>query len=357
MRILISMTAASAVLLLSACGSNHRPDSPDMLYRSATETDMLALPPDVSGMRDRQYIIPRAQGRLSRSSVLPSFDDIAFRRDGRLSWLELNLPVETLWPELVDFVGHQGLDIVENDSMTGLLTTDWVRPSSREPRDGMMQKLVGDKVVVDKSQMERYVIRLERSGDGRSQLFADYQIVHRDKRETRALEGNDDTVMSSQLLKEILIWIGVDESRAEGVLSSAEAAAIREGMQMVSSEQGDYLLLWGDYENLFNEVADISGDTLWRQEDADLGSGTVEVLVTEAVTPIEAPEEEPGFWASLLDKGQRDGTPMRLRFQMAEAGVYALDVIRSNDQIVTGEVAQQLLVHVRDSLLSARAAG
>ncbi|MDO6460277.1 outer membrane protein assembly factor BamC [Granulosicoccaceae sp. 1_MG-2023] len=354
MRSTLPVTLVLTATLLSACGSNHRPDSPDMLYRSATESEMLALPPDVSGMRERQYIIPRAQGRLSRSSVLPSAEDIVLRRDGRLTWLELNLPVETLWPELVAFVGNRGLEVERNDSLTGLLTTAWARPSSREPRDGLMQKLVGDKVIVDKSRMERYVIRLERNGDGASRLFADYQIVHRDKRDERGTEGNDDSMMSSQLLKDILIWVGVSEARADGVLSAEEAASIRAGMELVSNAQGEYLLLWGDYESWFDALADIPGETLWRTEDADADSGEVEIRVSEDLMPREEPLEEPGFWAKLTGKAGQEGTPLRLRFQMVEAGVYAVDVIRSDDRIVTGEVAQKLLRHARDELLQAR---
>ena len=357
MQKLIKGSICCSLLALAACGSNHRPDSPDMLYRSASEPAMLAVPPDVSGLRDRQYIIPRAQGRLSRSAVLPAFDDIVYRRDGQLSWLELNLPVETLWPELVAFVGQRGLEVIENNSLTGLLTTAWMRPTSREPRDGLMQKLIGDKVTIDKSRMERYVIRLERGDDGRSVLLANYQIVHRDEQDSRTVEGDDDKAMSSQLLKDILIWVGVEESRANGVLGETEAAAIRADMQLVSNEQGDYLLLWGDYEPLFEAVANVPGEALWKHEDADVDAGELEIVVDEAVMPRQESEDKPGFWASLLGKGDAQGTALRIRFQMAEAGVYALDIIRDNDQIVSGEIARRLLTQVRDGLLNVRQAG
>lgn len=353
---------AGLSLAVIACGSSYRPDSPDVRYRSAQSYETLQLPPDVAGARGQQYVIPDARSTfIARSDILPSSDSIVLRRDGDVSWLDIQLPVTDLWPELVAFVESRGMVLEQNNAMTGMLVTEWRQPQRRIDRSGIFQKLIGSKKNINKDEVERFAIRLERGDDNSSRLFARYNLFQ------KGLDGdkdawnykNDDELRSAELLSQILVWFGVSEQKVKGLISELDAKAIYQNVQLETRDELSYLLLWDDYESAFNRVKSATGKAGLVLEDDDINLGLIEAsgdmafLQTLKNRQNEILDNREGLFNSLgrmIDSGD-SGMALELRFLRVESGVYAVDVRDPEVGIIEGTAAKLILKSLRDALL------
>lgn len=358
----IVMIAGLSVGLI-ACGSSYRPDSPDVRYRSAQSYEALQLPPDVAGARGQQYVIPDARSAsIARSDVLPSSDSIVLRRDGAVSWLDIQLPVPRLWPELVAFVESRGMALEQNNSMTGMLVTQWVQPERRINRAGIFQKLIGSKKNTNKNEVERFAIRLERSGDNSSRVFARYNLLQKgfDGDKNAWAYENDDELRSAELLSQILVWFGVNEQKAKGLISELDAKAIHQNVQLETRDELSYLLLWDDYESAFNRVKNATEKAGLILEDDDINLGLIETSGDMAfLQKLKSRQNEildnrEGLFNSLgrmVDSLDDSGMALELRFLRVQSGVYAVDVRDPEIGIIEGAAAQLILRSLRDALL------
>ncbi len=346
-----------------SCGSSYRPDSPDVRYRNAQSYESLQLPPDVAGERGQQYVIPdERSASIARSDVLPSSDSIVLRREGAVSWLDIQLPVERLWPELVAFVASRGMAVKLNNSTTGMLVTKWVQPESRSDRSGIFQKLIGSKKTINKNEVERFAIRLERGEGNASRLFARYNLLKKGGEGDKDAWSyhNDDEMRSAELLSQILVWFGVEEQKAKGLLSELDAKALHQGVQLAIRDELSYLLLWDDYESAFNRVKTATGKTGLALEDDDINIGVIDAtgnmvfLESLKSRQDEILDNKQGLFNGLgrmIDSVGDSGMALELRFLRVESGVYAVDVRDPEVGIIEGAAAQLILKSLRDALL------
>lgn len=358
----VAITGISASLI--ACGSSYRPDSPDVRYRSAQSYEALQLPPDVAGARGQQYVIPDARSSsIARSDVLPSSDSIVLKRDGAVSWLDIQSPPTQLWPELVAFVESRGMALELNNATTGMLVTQWVQPERRTDRAGIFQKLIGAKKNINKDEIERFVIRLERTDNDSSRLFARYNLFQKGVEGDKAAwaYNNDDELRSSELLSQILLWFGVNEQKAKGMLSEMDAQAIHQNVQLETHDELSYLLLWDDYESAFDRIKNATDKAGLVLEDDDINIGLIEV--TGDMTYLQALksrqneilDSKEGLFNGLgrmVDSVGDSGMALELRFLRVESGVYAVDVRDPEIGIIEGAAAQLILKSLRDALLA-----
>lgn len=365
MSIQTKYTVIPLALLLSgltACANSYRPDSPDVRYKTAGEFQELQLPPDVSGSRDQLYVIPRGQSKIARSSVLPGAESVSFKRDGELGWLEVKVPVEKFWPELVAFVESEGYALAVNDSLAGILVTEWRQPRSITPRTGLMQKIFGDNHNIKRDEFERFVLRLERGDGDTSRLFANFNVYRNVKLVADANKSwefdNDDENRSAELLTRILTWIGIDEQQASQILSATDVLEIRAGVLLrTNEEKQSYLLIWDDYENAFKKVKKATSIIGFNVSDDDIDTGTIEAeadadyLDELKVEQAKRREENKGFFSGLFRKSSDQGVEIVLRLQRLESRVYALDVLDADTGRLDGEPARRILESIRDALI------
>lgn len=356
---------------LVACGGNrYRPDSPDVRYRSAQEYKKLQLPPDVEGVGQQQYVIPRGGSKISRSSVLPTISTAQFKREGAVSWLEIALTPDVLWPELVAFLDNAGYPLAVNDSSAGLMMTRWAQPIVREARDGILQTVLGDKRTVVDDELLRYALRLEHSEDGASsRLFARVsQYRKRDASEQGDDESNanpwqiidDDPEQSADLLNRILLWLGIEEQKSNEILSDTEVEEFHHHIHLTANDQRPYLLIWEDYETAFGRVRDAVDEVGFHISDDDVDTGVIEVVAdTDYLSEVRAAqekrrEENKGFFSGLASWFGGDEVPgaqLSLRLQRVESQVYAVDVVDRDTGAIENEPGQRVLAAVRDALI------
>jgi uncharacterized lipoprotein len=300
---------------------------------------------------------------------LPHLENIEFKRDGQLSWLELDIGVEAVWPELLAFVISEGLDIEVSDSLVGNIVTAWRSPSIIIPRSGVMQKMFGDKTKENTRLMERVVFRLERGNENNtSRLFTRLNVIKKGEHKNGEVDvasawahQNNDANKSSQILAKLMVFLGLSEAKANNILSELELQSIKHGLLLEHSEQGqDFLLIWDEYKTAFNKVAEgvsalgVKLDT----DDADdgvihlLGDSQLFAQLKGADLTAENTEGLTQQLQRLADLKNDKSLALSLNFHRVEPHVFAVELRDEKDKIMSGESARLLLDSIRSAIIA-----
>lgn len=249
-------------LLLGACASGR--EDPQIAYQEAESVESLIVPPDLTK--------PSAPGALNTSGsgsgaggssgVLPQFEGVRFVRSNSLAWLELdNVAPDQVFPRIEGFVRSQGLHVDQSDQTLGVVETGWAERYDNPPRGGLTGLFdyvlggFGDPVY------DRYQFQLERLDGGGSRVV----VVHRSAQEAAAepeervtgtggtgadlawQRGAGDPAVRAEMTKRLLVYLGMAEDRAAGVVARGQGAAAYGGpAQYYESDGGRAWILVAD---------------------------------------------------------------------------------------------------------------
>jgi len=284
--------AAGTITALTGCSALQSQNSPDVIYSTtAVEARALQVPPDLTDVSDaEQFVLPGTPGAaVTRNTLLPQFDNAVFVRDGGQSWLEFTQTPEDLWPLLLSFARAEGYRIDRTEPVAGLVVTQW-GTSSADGNTGLLGSLVagGEKV-------SRIAFRLERAG-AESRLFARSQSASKAAIESQ--ENTEDASWpasshnpenTSALLQRFLVFLGVEEQKARGILSEAQARAALDNATVRSNASGSELIINRSYRSSFNQllsvIQQLDGYTLTSSDDS-LGRIEVQDATTSVVLEL-----------------------------------------------------------------------
>ncbi len=341
-------------LLLGACASGR--EDPQIAYQEAESVESLTVPPDLTK--------PSAPGALSvadaggaggsatgNNGVLPQFEGVRFVRANSLAWLELdNVAPERVFPRIAGFVRSQGLQVDQSDRALGIVETDWAERYDNPPRGGLTGLFdslaggFGDPIY------DRYQFQLERTDGGGSRVV----VVHRSAQEVPA-EGDDrvtgtrgtgadlawqrgagDPAVRAEMTKRLLVYLGMAEDRAAGVVAQGRGAAASGGSaQYYESEGGRAWILVADtdlrrvFARVQEALKEIGADT----ERAALGERRIDL----GWTPPGSDETE----------GQARSLSVLLEKQ---DGAVAIRGGNADGRAVSGEVQKALLKELTESM-------
>lgn len=240
----------AAVLLLPAC-SFMESVTPDRRvdYKKAKTTEALEVPPDltasdlddtlvVSGVEpsgtatisdypgDRAAIPAAAAGR----QVLPEAPQVELERDGDTAWLVVQGEPAQVWPRVRDFWLQNGFLLELEDPQIGIMETSWAENRADIPTDpirSVLKKVIDP--VYSAATRDKYRVRLERGQRlGTTEIF----LTHRGMEEVVQGTPDEESVLwqprpsdpelEAEMLKRLMVSLGVQEQRAERLLASAE---------------------------------------------------------------------------------------------------------------------------------------
>jgi len=262
-----------AAVLLSACGSTKVSDYlPDqrLEYKKQREAgENLELPPDlIAGTFDdamdvpdlsgsatySEYVGERARRRQVAGSgdVLPEVKDIVLRREGDSRWLEIKTNPQQVWPRVVSFWREQGILLVEQDPVAGVMKTDWLENRAEIRRDFVTNVLrrVADGLYAT-STRDQYRVRIESGmAKGTTDLFLTHRgMEERLVRDTAGEAANtiwepagSDADKEAAMLRRLMVYLGVTEQRATTQLAQAAGRAAPKA-QLVEGPAGQASLL------------------------------------------------------------------------------------------------------------------
>lgn len=271
-----ALAAALLASLLAGCGTFYQDSSPDVVYsRDATAARALQVPPDLTDVSDgEQFVLPGTEGgALTRDTLLPTFENVRLVRDGDAAWLAFDETPEELWPRLLAFARKEKYRIEATEPTAGTLYTQW-RPASAVREGSLLGNLIGGE------DYTRLGFRLERRPDGGSRLFVRRQEASESVATGTAPvpwpEDAGDPDVTGALLARLLVFLGVAEQRARGILDAERAASVLEDAVVSTGPAGSLLVVNRGYEPAFRAVGDALG-ALERDVTArDDGVGRIE---------------------------------------------------------------------------------
>lgn len=252
-RIAYGTTVAGAVVasavLVGGCtgttggtGSDGQPS-----YKSSRSAPPLEIPPDLSSsaVRDTlpipgvgatysQYASGASRpGTQAAQAVLPEAADVRIERASDQRWLVVAMKPEEVWPRLRDFWTDQGFVLETQEPDIGLMETEWAE--RRTPLPGTAAKKLFQRVYeafYGVAFRDRYRTRVERGAEPDT---TDIHVTHRGAEqivlgeETQARTDGPlewawqprpaDPGLEALMLSRMLVFLGVDEERAESMVA------------------------------------------------------------------------------------------------------------------------------------------
>ena len=243
------------VASVSACSALRSSSSPDLVYSGDAESArQLQVPPDLTDISDsEQFVLPGQNGgQVKRNTLLPQFESIRFVRDAGENWLAIDAAPESVWPQLLAFLRKENFRVAQTAPTAGVISTQW-RPASAAGDNGVLKNLLGAN-----EQFSRVAFRLERDGTG-TRLFARAQATSEELAKTNPGGSNwpsssHDPEATSALLVQLMTFVGVEEQKARGILSGAQANAVLNDAYLQQSAAGSQLLINKGYEPSFDAL-------------------------------------------------------------------------------------------------------
>jgi outer membrane protein assembly factor BamC len=366
----ISRVAAMAALLaLAACSSVENFAAGDKVdYRSApAKATPLDVPPDLTQLaRDSRYQAQAgavsaaafqagsAAPRAPASTVLvapQALGKVRIERDGVQRWLSTPLPSEQLWPLLQSFWKDNGMTLVVDQPLLGLMETDWSENRAKLP-DDVLRRTLGRLIdsLYSTGERDKYIMRIERSSTGGSDVF----ISHRGLIESLAgPQVSQSTVWSRRpsdpeleavMLTRLMVKLGLPDEQAKTVVATAAApvpAAPAARARVLDGRPAATLQVDDNFERAWRRVGlalDRSGFTV---EDRDRAQG---LYFVRYIDPALAGKEEPGFFAKLFSNEKSDSGPKKFRLSVKADGTSStVSVLDSQGLAENSETGKRII--------------
>ena len=258
---LILRGCAQSVLMLalaaglSGCGTLASKNSPDLVYSEAAEQARdLQVPPDLTDVSNaEQFVLPgTGNAAVARNTLLPQFDSLRFVREGGQNWLEFQQTPEDLWPQLLEFLKKERYRIDQTEPVAGVIATQW-RPASAVGGTSILRNLVAGE------EYSRVAFRLERAGAGarlfaRSQAASQEAVESADGADTNWPARSNDPESTSALLNRFLVFLGVEQQKARGILDAEQARAILDSAVLQSNAAGSEMIINRGFQSSFRHM-------------------------------------------------------------------------------------------------------
>lgn len=266
---------SGATLLLSACQIGYRHTSPDVVYsEDSAKAAPLQVPPDLNSVTDgEQFVLPgSAGGAVARNTLLPVFNSVEFMRKEDQSWLEIASAPEDVWPRLLAFARHEKFKVEQTQPVSGIIVTQW-REVNKEESGGLLKNLIGGNAA-----MTRVAFRLERAGRG-TRLFTRVQLSAADDVSSDVSWPAESYYPenTNTLLSKLLVFLGVDEQKTQGILSSGQASNILDNAVIQATGSGDLLVVHRGYEPSFSAIQAALGELGYRVIGSDRSVGQIRI--------------------------------------------------------------------------------
>jgi outer membrane protein assembly factor BamC len=265
--LLASRVLLTAVVLqsLTACSwlDNAFPDR-SKEYRKAETAPSLEVPPDLTatGASDA-LVVPEGETTLSgytsarqtltrggSAPVLPGQEGMTLRRDRDRTWLVVDAEPRSVWPKAREFWLENGFLLVREDPTVGILETDWVENRDYIPQ-GVIRGLISRvwEAAYSSAYQDRYRMRLEiGERPGTTEIFVSHQGLQ------EQVEGSSESTqtyvwmprpsdpgLESEMLKKMMIYMGVAPQQAEQQLAAKEPEQQR--AELIQQESGGAVLV------------------------------------------------------------------------------------------------------------------
>lgn len=330
--ILLALTAA---LLLSACGALDKvaPGREKVDYKKSRATESLEVPPDLSSstINDAPDALDMAGTTYSEfgaslpqgggSTVLPDQSNMRVERDGNQQWLIVQGAPEQVWPRVKEFWLQEGFLIKMEDPRVGVIETGWSENRADIPQ-GPIRNILGKVIdsVYSSATRDQYRVRLERGVEpGTTEIY----LTQRGVEEVVTGGPTDantvwqprptDPELEAEMLKRLMVFLGVEEQKAQVMLAQQTGKRVR--AQMVTDQSGSMLVVNEDFSRAWRRTGIALDRVGFAVEDRNRSEGTYFVRYNDPLGDQnkEGVLSKLAFWSSNDD--DKDATQYQIQLQ------------------------------------------
>ncbi len=311
---------------------------------STSVTDSLVVPTDSTTLSGYTSARKTLDDRAATSLVLPAQESLRLERHQDRAWLVVEGEPEAVWPEAREFWLENGFLVMREDPATGILETDWVENRAKIPQ-GPIRRVIGRvwDQAYSSAYRDRYRMRLERGEKpGTTELFISHQgvqeILTSDSDESATMWGPrpKDPGLESEMLKRMMVHLGVQPERAEQLLAEEEPAEVH--AELIQQDSGQATLVVHDeYSQAWRDVGIVLDRIDFAVEDRDRLQGVYYVRYND---PLKGQKDKGllsslAFWSS-DDEDKVERYQIKLSDDGAVTRVVVLDEQGVPEASVTG---------------------
>jgi outer membrane protein assembly factor BamC len=327
-----SLSVLSAAVLLAGCSTaSDLLQSKKIDYKSASkeQTSTLEIPPDLTiPNRDERYMVPDVNPKGSAtfssyaadrtgkvqangsSDILPDINNIRVERDGNVRWLVVPMAPEKLWPQVKEFWQDNGFVINTERPEAGIMETDWAENRAKIPQ-GVLREYLGKVMdsLYSTAERDKFRTRMERgSRPGTTEIY----ISERSMEEVYINEGKDQTRweprasdpgMEAEMLRRLMVRLGVDEVRSKTLMAvtpQADRAALQQ-----APDGGGVLHMDESFDRAWRRVGLVLDRVGFTVEDRDRAKGLYYVRYVDPEADTKKDDKgmlsKLAFWRSSKD--------------------------------------------------------
>lgn len=324
-------------------------------YKGAGRSKPLEVPPDLTTVRTSStYNVPgaasystysqnqEAQEQNGPQPVLADLKNVRMVKAGSQRWLVVNAPAEKIWPTVRDFWLDQGFAVKVENPEIGVIETEWVQADAIKPKedsrgygerfDAWMDKLSG---LADRRKFRTRLERGEQEGtteiymthrtvagapdDGKNYVNTQLGVIETGYRADAATNKNNagkefDADLDAELLRRLMVKLGLDEKKAEQVIT--QAAAEKRADVIKEADKSVTLKLNEPFDRAWRRVGLALDRIGFVTEDKNRADGLffVRYADSEAEDPIKQKKglfERLKFWSS--DDDEKSSTPAEVK--------------------------------------------
>jgi outer membrane protein assembly factor BamC len=225
---------------------------------SGTFDDAMDVPPLGGATTYSEYVGERSKRQQIAGSgdVLPEVRDAKIRREGKNRWLEIKATPQEVWPKVVAFWRSQGILLLEQNPTTGVMKTDWLENRAEIRRDivtNVLRKVADG--LYSTSTRDQYRVRIEPGvGTGSTDLYLTHRAMEERFRSNAAGEetstlwepAEPDPGKEAEMLRRLLVYLGVKEQHASGPVAPQPAADGATRAKVTKGPGGESVLVISD---------------------------------------------------------------------------------------------------------------
>ncbi|WP_310448721.1 outer membrane protein assembly factor BamC [Sulfuritalea sp.] len=339
-----SLLSVSLLLIgvLAGCSGNILPESKKIEYKSAGKLPPLEIPPDLTQQsRDERYAVPdvsaskgsatysaysserAGQARTTTAQdLLPQVDKMRIERAGTQRWLVVSGSPEKLWPGVKEFWQELGFLVNVEVPEAGIMETDWAENRAKLPQDVIRNTLgkVFDSLY-STAERDKFRTRLEKGAEaGTVEVYIShrgmYEIyTNEGKSETRWQPRPADPELEAEMLRRLMVRLGVDETRAKTMVA-AEQRQDRAKLSRATDGAGA-LLLEEAFDRAWRRVGLALDRVGFTVEDRDRSQGLYFVRYVDPDADSKKKDDDKGFLSKLMFwKGGAGDKPNQAQYRI-----------------------------------------
>lgn len=324
-------------------------------YKGAGRARPLEVPPDLTASPTSDaYSIPGSTSYSSYAQaqetqevgvekVLTTPEGVRLVKAGAQQWLVVNAPAEKVWPVVREFWIDQGFAVRVENPQLGVMETEWIDADKikKDEKIGVLDKFDKwlDKLsgFADKKKFRTRLDRGEEKGtteiymthrsvtsapdDGKNRIQTQLGVIetgYKAESEKQPERSAFDAELDAELLRRLMVKLGVEEQRSKSIIGEAQIAKRAE---VIKEKDGSARLILSDsFDRAWRRVGlslDVIGFVI---EDKDRSNGLFYVRYAD-VDIDDTPKKKKGLFETLKFWGGDDEKEVKTESQKEDKSI------------------------------------